>query len=87
MEDKDAYLMSFTFPNSADPQKPPGGASFRFLLPEKNELNCKVSGRTIGVLGHYDSYTLEQHRQFQNIILAADDRAQALIAKEIGVPK
>lgn len=87
MLDKDTYLMSFTFPNPIEPNKPAGGGGFHFLLPKKNELTCNVSRYTLGVLGHYEAYTLEQHKEFRNIILAANVKAQALIAEEIAVLK
>lgn len=83
----DIVVMSFIFPNPAQPTKPSGGGSFRFYWPKAKELSCEVSNYTMGVLGHYDAYTLEEHIAFQKVILAADGKAERLIMKKLGTPK
>lgn len=81
------YEMIFSFPNPTDPQKPAGGGSFQFFLPKTKEVSCSAYMPTMGVLGHYDAYNLEQHNAFEKVILAADQKAQALVTKKVGPPE
>jgi hypothetical protein len=82
-----SYRMIFSFPNLTDPKKPAGGAYFEFSVPKNGESWCDESPITMGVLGHYDAYSLEEHNAFDKIITDADRKAQALITQRVGAPK
>jgi hypothetical protein len=81
------FEMTLSFPHPNDPKNPSGGGSFRFFLPATRDLSCSAYMQTMGVLGHYDAYNLEEHIAFGKVISAADQKAQALIAKKLGGPK
>jgi len=81
------FTMIFSFPNPTDPSKPPGGGSFEFSPSENNKMSCRAYMPTMGVLGQYDAYKLEEHFAFENTITAANQKAQALITKKLGAPK
>lgn len=81
------FTMIFSFPNPTDRTKPAGGGSIQFSSPTANETGCVAYRVTMGVLGHYDAYNLEEHVAFENLINAADQKAQAQITKKVGPPK
>ncbi|MES1191155.1 MAG: hypothetical protein ABUS47_08765 [Steroidobacter sp.] len=79
------FLLSFDFPNPAQPNKLPGGGALKFRSPDgKDETSCNASEYYMGVGANWGIYSSEEYEAFEKAIFAARDKAEVLVRKKLG---